>query len=185
MKWVGKINKVVFEDAKQRLVCILGCRCSKALDNFPKTNRKKGRYGSQTHHGQLFRENYSPTSLYKYLTGHGPNKLVLHCIVAQRYASDQLCFLGREISQISFISASRNQIYKEAHQGFGRGSDYRRFNQTMIQRRQPRIPPYFDQYTACLFSSAGDRSNIILGELSSNHKEQGKFKDNVIKQQFV
>ena len=29
--------------------------------------------------------------------------------------------------------------------------------------------------------SAGDRSNIILGVLRSNHKEQGIFKDNIIK----
>ena len=35
---------------------------------------------------------------------------------------------------------------------------------------------------ACSLPSTGDRSNIILGVLSSNHKEQGKFKDNIIKQ---
>ena len=35
--------------------------------------------------------------------------------------------------------------------------------------------------TACLLPSAGDHSNIIFGVLRSNHKEQGKFKDNVIK----
>ena len=29
---------------------------------------------------------------------------------------------------------------------------------------------------ACSFPSAGDRSNIILEVLMSNHKEQGKFK---------
>ena len=31
--------------------------------------------------------------------------------------------------------------------------------------------------TACSLPSAGDRSNIILGVLRSNHKEQGKFKE--------
>ena len=35
--------------------------------------------------------------------------------------------------------------------------------------------------TACSLPSAGDRSNIILGVPRSNHKERGKFKDNVIK----
>ena len=34
---------------------------------------------------------------------------------------------------------------------------------------------------ACSLSSAGDRSNIILGVPRLNHKEQGKFKDNIIK----
>ena len=34
---------------------------------------------------------------------------------------------------------------------------------------------------ACSLPSAGDRSNIILGIPRSNHKERGKFKDNVIK----
>ena len=34
---------------------------------------------------------------------------------------------------------------------------------------------------ACSFPSAGDRSNIILGVPRSNHKEQAKFKKNVIK----
>ena len=34
---------------------------------------------------------------------------------------------------------------------------------------------------ACSLPSAGDRSNIILGVSRSNHKEQGKFKDNIIK----
>ena len=34
---------------------------------------------------------------------------------------------------------------------------------------------------ACSLPSVGDRSNIILGVPRSNHKEQGKFKDNVIK----
>ena len=34
---------------------------------------------------------------------------------------------------------------------------------------------------ACSLSSAGDRNNIILGVPRSNHKERGKFKDNVIK----
>ena len=34
---------------------------------------------------------------------------------------------------------------------------------------------------ACSLLSAGDRSNIILGVSRSNHEEQGKFKDNVIK----
>ena len=35
--------------------------------------------------------------------------------------------------------------------------------------------------TACSLPSAGDRSNIILRVPRSNHKEQGKFKDNIIK----
>ena len=34
---------------------------------------------------------------------------------------------------------------------------------------------------ACSLPSTRDRSNIILGVPRSNHKEQGKFKDNVIK----
>ena len=34
---------------------------------------------------------------------------------------------------------------------------------------------------ACSLPSAGDRSNIILGVPRLNHKEQGKFKDNIIK----
>ena len=34
---------------------------------------------------------------------------------------------------------------------------------------------------ACSLPSAGDRSNIILEVPRSNHKEQGKFKDNIIK----
>ena len=34
---------------------------------------------------------------------------------------------------------------------------------------------------ACSLPSVGDRSNIILGVPRSNHKEQGKFKDNIIK----
>ena len=37
---------------------------------------------------------------------------------------------------------------------------------------------------ACSLSSAKDRSNIILGIPRSNHKEQDKFKDNIVKQQF-
>ena len=37
---------------------------------------------------------------------------------------------------------------------------------------------------ACLLPSVGDRSNIILGVPRSNHKERGKFKDNVIKKTF-
>ena len=36
----------------------------------------------------------------------------------------------------------------------------------------------------CSLLSAGDCSNIILGVPRSNHNKQGKFKDNVIKQQF-
>ena len=36
----------------------------------------------------------------------------------------------------------------------------------------------------CSLLSAEDRSNIILEVLRSNHKEQGKFKDNMIKQQL-
>ena len=35
--------------------------------------------------------------------------------------------------------------------------------------------------SACSLPSAGDRSNIFLGVPRSNHKEQGKFKDNIIK----
>ena len=38
---------------------------------------------------------------------------------------------------------------------------------------------------ACSLPSTGDRSNIILGVPRSNHKEQGKFKDNVIKIFFL
>ena len=34
---------------------------------------------------------------------------------------------------------------------------------------------------ACSLPSAEDRNNIILEILRSNHKEQGKFKDNIIK----
>ena len=34
---------------------------------------------------------------------------------------------------------------------------------------------------ACSLPSAGDRSNIILRVPRSNHKEQAKFKDNIIK----
>ena len=37
---------------------------------------------------------------------------------------------------------------------------------------------------ACSLPSAGDCSNIILEVPRSNHKEQDKFKDNIIKQQF-
>ena len=36
----------------------------------------------------------------------------------------------------------------------------------------------------CSLLSAGDCSNIILEVPRSNHNKQGKFKDNVIKQQF-
>ena len=36
----------------------------------------------------------------------------------------------------------------------------------------------------CSLSSARDYSNIILGVLRLNHKEQGKFKDNIIKKKF-
>ena len=35
--------------------------------------------------------------------------------------------------------------------------------------------------TACSLPSAGDRSNIILGASRLNHKEQGKFKNYIIK----
>ena len=43
----------------------------------------------------------------------------------------------------------------------------------------------FDDYEdACSLPSAGDRSNIFLGVPRSNHKERGKFKDNVIKKTF-
>ena len=38
-----------------------------------------------------------------------------------------------------------------------------------------------EKHPACSLPSAGDRSNIILGVPRSNHKEQGKFKNNVIK----
>ena len=34
---------------------------------------------------------------------------------------------------------------------------------------------------ACSLPSVRDRSNIILGVPRSNHKEQGKFKNNIIK----
>ena len=37
---------------------------------------------------------------------------------------------------------------------------------------------------ACSPLRAGNRSNIILGVPRSNHKEQDRFKDNIIKQQF-
>ena len=37
---------------------------------------------------------------------------------------------------------------------------------------------------ACSLPSSGDRSNIILGVPRSNHKEQDRFKDNIIKQKF-
>ena len=37
---------------------------------------------------------------------------------------------------------------------------------------------------ACSLSSAGDSSNIILKVPRSNHKEQDRFKDNIIKQKF-
>ena len=37
---------------------------------------------------------------------------------------------------------------------------------------------------ACSLLSARDRSNIILRVPRSNHKEQSKFKENIIKQQF-
>ena len=37
---------------------------------------------------------------------------------------------------------------------------------------------------ACSLPSAGDRSNIILRVPRSNHKEQDRFKDNIIKQNF-
>ena len=33
---------------------------------------------------------------------------------------------------------------------------------------------------ACSLPSVGDHSNIILGVSKSNHKEPGKFKDNLI-----
>ena len=37
------------------------------------------------------------------------------------------------------------------------------------------------RYLAFSLLSAKDRSNIILEVLRSNHKEQGKFKNNIIK----
>ena len=36
--------------------------------------------------------------------------------------------------------------------------------------------------STCSLPSAGDHNNIILRVPRSNHKERGKFKDNVIKQ---
>ena len=41
-----------------------------------------------------------------------------------------------------------------------------------------------EEGVACSLLSAGNRSNIILRVLRPNHKEQDKFKDNIIKQQF-
>ena len=38
--------------------------------------------------------------------------------------------------------------------------------------------------SACSLPSAGDHSNIILEVSRSNHKEQDRFKDNIIKQNF-
>ena len=37
---------------------------------------------------------------------------------------------------------------------------------------------------ACSLPSARDSNNIILGVPRSNHKEQDRFKDNIIKQNF-
>ena len=37
---------------------------------------------------------------------------------------------------------------------------------------------------ACSLPSAGHSNNIILGVPRSNHKEQDRFKDNIIKQNF-
>ena len=37
---------------------------------------------------------------------------------------------------------------------------------------------------ACSLPSAGDSNNIILGVPRSNHKEQDRFKDNIIKEKF-
>ena len=37
---------------------------------------------------------------------------------------------------------------------------------------------------ACSLPSVGDHCNIILEILRSKHKERGKFKDNMIKQQL-
>ena len=42
----------------------------------------------------------------------------------------------------------------------------------------------FMMFIACSLPSAGDCSNIILEVPRSNHKKQGKFKDNINKQQF-
>ena len=44
--------------------------------------------------------------------------------------------------------------------------------------------PGNDAKIACSLPSAGDCSNIILGVPRSNHKEQDRFKDNIIEQQF-
>ena len=41
-----------------------------------------------------------------------------------------------------------------------------------------------DDDGACSLPSAGDHSNIILRVTRSNHMEQGKFKNNVIKKNF-
>ena len=51
-------------------------------------------------------------------------------------------------------------------------------------RNPNRISRMYKSVSACSLPSAGVRSNIILGVLRSNHKEQGKFKDNVIKKTF-
>ena len=44
--------------------------------------------------------------------------------------------------------------------------------------------PGNDAKIACSLPSAIDHSNIILEVSRSNHKERGKFKDNVIKKTF-
>ena len=60
----------------------------------------------------------------------------------------------------------------------------------IVEMKPPRIEKEIQgflgriQYIACSLPSAEDRSNIILEVSRSNHKEQGKFKDNIIKQQF-
>ena len=48
-------------------------------------------------------------------------------------------------------------------------------------RFEEAILPCFLDDLACSLPSVGDRSSIILGVPRSNHKERGKFKDNVIK----
>ena len=47
-----------------------------------------------------------------------------------------------------------------------------------VWRAKPILIPV--RGSACSLPSAGDCSNIILGVLRSNHKERGKFEDNII-----
>ena len=50
----------------------------------------------------------------------------------------------------------------------------------MAQQLNMQQLPGNDAKIAYLLPSAGDRNNIILGVLRSNHKKRDKFKDNVI-----